>query len=111
MHLAGGLEFAGFPSVIATLWAINDTDAPKIASYVCEHHLRNKLHSLDPSEAAAALNQAVLKLRAENPRDFTVDRWAPFIYFGIWDLMATANNLGQGALAGIVVNEKLQWGL
>jgi hypothetical protein len=27
MHLAAGLQFAGFPSVIATMWGISDEDA------------------------------------------------------------------------------------
>jgi len=27
MHLAAGLQFAGFPSVIATMWSISDDDA------------------------------------------------------------------------------------
>jgi hypothetical protein len=40
------------------------------------------LQEPDASEAAIALNLAVLRLR-ENPK-VTVDRWAPFIHFGIW---------------------------
>jgi hypothetical protein len=61
MHLAAGLHFPGFPSVIATIWGISDEDAP--------------------SDAAAALNHAVLALR-EDP-DVTTDRWATFVHFGI----------------------------
>jgi CHAT domain-containing protein len=81
MHLAAGLQFAGFPSVIATMWSICDEDAPKVADYTYQYLLRGGLQGLDPSKAAAALNHAVLCLR-EDP-DVTVDWWAPFIHFGI----------------------------
>jgi CHAT domain-containing protein len=81
MHLAGGLQFAGFPSVIATMWGISDNDAPIVASYTYEYLFRNGLQGCDPSEAATALNRAVLRLR-EDPK-VTVDRWAQFIHFGI----------------------------
>jgi len=81
MHLAGGLQFAGFPSVIATMWGISDNDAPIVASYTYEYLFRNGLQGCDPSEAATALNRAVLRLR-EDPK-VTADRWAQFIHFGI----------------------------
>jgi CHAT domain-containing protein/tetratricopeptide (TPR) repeat protein len=81
MHLAGGLQFAGFPSVIATMWSISDKDAPTVASYTYEYLFRNGVEGCDASNAATALNYAVLRLR-EDP-EVTVDRWAPFIHFGI----------------------------
>jgi CHAT domain-containing protein/tetratricopeptide (TPR) repeat protein len=81
MHLAAGVQFAGFPSVIATMWGIRDDDAPKVASLTYQYLFRNGLQNCDPSEAAAALNHAVAKLR-DDP-SVTVDRWAPFIHFGI----------------------------
>ena len=81
MHLAGGLQFAGFSSVIATMWSINDEDAPKVAAYTYEYLFRNGVGRVDHTEAATALNRAVLRLR-EDP-EVTLDRWAPFIHFGI----------------------------
>jgi len=81
MHLAAGLQFAGFPSVIATMWSIRDDDAPKVADHTYQYLFRNGLRGLDPSEAATALNRAILHLR-EDP-EVTIDRWAPFIHFGI----------------------------
>jgi hypothetical protein len=81
MHLAAGLQFAGFPSVIATMWCIRDDDAPEVADYTYQYLFRNGLQGLDPSEAATALNRAILHLR-EDPK-VTVDQWAPFIHFGI----------------------------
>jgi CHAT domain-containing protein len=81
MHLAAGVQFSGFKSVIATMWAIHDRDAPRVANYTYRYLFRNGLHGLDPCEAATALNYAVRRLR-QDPT-VTVDRWAPFIHFGI----------------------------
>jgi len=81
MHLAAGIQFAGFPSVIATMWSIRDGDAPKVADHTYHYLFRDGIHRLDPSEAATALNRAVLRLR-DDPK-VTVDMWAPFVHFGI----------------------------
>ena len=81
MHLAAGLQFAGFPSVIATMWSICDTDAPRVAKHTYKYLFRNGLRGLDPAEAPKALNHAIACLR-EDPK-VTVDRWAPFVHFGI----------------------------
>src|SRR6202042_2437029 len=59
IHLAAGLQFAGFPSVIATMWSICDNDAPKVAEHTYQYLFRNGLQQLDPSQAAAALNRAI----------------------------------------------------
>ena len=81
MHLAGGLQFTGFKSVIATMWGISDKDASIVASHTYEYLFRNGLQGCDPPQAATAFNRAVLHLR-KDPK-VTVDRWAPFIHFGL----------------------------
>lgn len=81
MHLCAGMQFAGFSSVIATLWSIRDEDAPIIAEHTYAYLLRNGLDKIDLTEAAAALNYAVSRLR-EDP-NITLERWAPFVYFGV----------------------------
>ena len=81
MHLAAGLQFVGFPSIVATMWNICDEDAPKVAEETYRYLFRNGIQALNPSEAAMALNRAILRLR-EDP-SVTVDRWAPFVHFGI----------------------------
>ncbi|KAF7981783.1 hypothetical protein HWV62_31867 [Athelia sp. TMB] len=81
MHLAAGLQFSGFPSVVGTMWSIADDDAPVIARYFYEYMLRNGVGAFDPEEAAVALNRAVLKLRETGK--VPVDRWAPFIHLGV----------------------------
>lgn len=81
IHLAAGLQFAGFPSVIATMWGVCDADAPQVAIHTYQYLFRNGLQGLNPSDGATALNRAVLCLR-EDP-DVTVDRWAPFVHYGM----------------------------
>jgi len=81
IHLVAGLQFAGFPSVIATMWNICDDDASKVATHTYQYLFRNGLRGLDPSEAATALNRAITCLR-EDP-SVTLDQWAPYIHFGI----------------------------
>src|ERR1700683_4010548 len=56
MHLSAGVQFAGFPSIIATMWSICDEDASKVAYHFYQHLLHNGLQGLDTSEAATALN-------------------------------------------------------
>jgi CHAT domain-containing protein len=81
MHLAAGLQFCGFPNVIATMWSIRDEDASKVADNTYRYLFRNGLQGLDSSEAAMALSNAILHLREDC--NITVDQWAPFIHFGI----------------------------
>ncbi|CAE6475321.1 unnamed protein product [Rhizoctonia solani] len=53
-HLAAGMLIAGYPSVIATMWAIADKDAPLVAD-------QNQYPSLDPSLIAAFLTEFDIK--------------------------------------------------
>ena len=43
MHLAAGLQFAGFPSIIATMWSICNTDAPMVAKHTYWYLFHNGL--------------------------------------------------------------------
>lgn len=43
MDHAGGLQFAGFPSVIATMWGVSDKDCTIVASHTYEYLFRNGL--------------------------------------------------------------------
>ena len=81
MHLAAGLQFVGFGSIIATLWSICDEDAPLIAQRVYQHLFRDGVAGADASDAATALNRAVLALRQD--KEIGIDRWAPFVHFGV----------------------------
>ncbi|KZP22191.1 hypothetical protein FIBSPDRAFT_1043674 [Athelia psychrophila] len=81
MHLSAGMQFAGFSSVIATMWSIQDEDAPIIAKHTYAYLLRNGVGNIDLTEGAAALNHAVSQLR-QDP-NVTMERWALFVYYGV----------------------------
>ncbi|CAL1712070.1 unnamed protein product [Somion occarium] len=59
-HLAATMLFAGFKSVIGTMWPMDDMDGPDIAEGV--------------------YHDAVQRLRSSGVSD---ERWAPYIHFGI----------------------------
>ncbi|KAJ6630294.1 CHAT domain-containing protein, partial [Mycena sp. CBHHK59/15] len=69
MHLAASLLFAGFHSVVATMWTMYDPDGPEIAEAFYGHLFRN---------SAEALHLAVAKLRKTVP----FARWVPFVHYG-----------------------------
>jgi CHAT domain-containing protein len=80
VHLAAGMQLAGYRGVIATMWTIMDNDAPRVASSVYEHLL--KVPPPDPAQAAEALHLAVQKLREEGSyKPFS--HWVPFIHIGV----------------------------
>ncbi|TFY55368.1 hypothetical protein EVJ58_g8295 [Rhodofomes roseus] len=59
VHLAAGMLFAGFRTVIATMWSIKDEDGPEVARDVYAHLLDSK----DSTQAGYALHKAVQNLR------------------------------------------------
>lgn len=79
VHLAAGMQMAGYPSVIATMWAIHDEDAPDIAQQVYADLLSNG--KMDCDGAARALHRAVAQLRRKLGENL-FERWAPFVHFG-----------------------------
>lgn len=82
VHLAAGMLFAGFPTVIATMWSIQDEDAPLVASEVYAQLLNKDTGKPDAKHAALALHKATGKLR-EAVGEAKLDRWVPFIHIGL----------------------------
>ncbi|KAJ7614846.1 CHAT domain-containing protein [Roridomyces roridus] len=80
VHLAGGMLSAGYRSVIATMWAIMDNDAPQVAGDVYGYLLQTS--KPDSRQAAEALHHAISKLR-ERPGSTLFAHWVPFIHVGI----------------------------
>ena len=78
VHLAAGMMLAGYRSVIATMWSMNDKDGPVVADVVYSELLRDG--KADHTRAAYALHQAVQKLRLSG-RPFLA--WMPFIHIGV----------------------------
>ncbi|KZT74749.1 hypothetical protein DAEQUDRAFT_734330 [Daedalea quercina L-15889] len=83
MHLAAGLLFAGFNSVIASMWSVKDDDAPEIADKIYSTLLHDQRP--DSSQAAYALHKAVKYLQGKlgTETDAAILSWAPFIHVGI----------------------------
>jgi len=68
---------AGYRSVIATMWSINDNDAPGIARDVYQRILKDG--QPNRKEAAHALHDAVKRLRESGVAFVS---WVPFIHIG-----------------------------
>lgn len=85
VHLAGGMLSVGYPSVIATMWSINDADGPIVADKLYAHLFKDQGTSttLDRRLSPAyALHEALKHLRGViDEKNF--ERWVPFVHFGI----------------------------
>lgn len=80
LHLAAGMLMAGYPSVIATMWAIYDVDGPEIGGDVYAELLKDG--KMDCKGAARATHKAVAQLR-QKVGDDSFGRWVPFIHIGV----------------------------
>lgn len=55
LHLTSAMQFAGFRSVVGTLWAMADDDGPVVAEEFYKHMLRTGIgEAADCTEAAVA---------------------------------------------------------
>ncbi|KAJ7928232.1 CHAT domain-containing protein [Mycena leptocephala] len=81
VHLAAGMQLAGYRGVIATMWAIMDNEAPQIASDVYKHLL--EVTPPNSARAAEALHLAIQKLRGESGGYKSFSHWVPFIHIGV----------------------------
>jgi CHAT domain-containing protein len=82
VHLAAGILFAGYRTVIGTLWSIKDSHAPLVADEFYSHIVDPTTGTLNTQNAAYALHRAVGRLREEvGVKDF--ETWVPFIHLGV----------------------------
>ncbi|KZT58103.1 hypothetical protein CALCODRAFT_433190 [Calocera cornea HHB12733] len=79
MHLAAGMQIAGFRGVLATQWGMVDKDGPALVElfYGC---LAEAGFPPDPRNAAEALHWSLQQLRE---RGMPMFRWALFVHIGI----------------------------
>ena len=80
IHLAAGMLLAGYRSVVATMWSIQDNDAPIVAEKFYEHLIEDA--GGDSGRAAYALHKAVVHLVEVRGED-KVMQWGSFIHLGI----------------------------
>ncbi|EIN05254.1 hypothetical protein PUNSTDRAFT_74990, partial [Punctularia strigosozonata HHB-11173 SS5] len=80
VHLAAAMFFAGFKSIVATLWSMADADGPEIARSIYQNIFSSESDHIDPDDIAYALDEAITKLRIAQPEPF---RWEPYVHIGI----------------------------
>ncbi|PVF92134.1 TPR-like protein [Serendipita vermifera] len=80
VHIAGGMLLAGYRSVVATMWSIQDGLAPKVTDEFYGHILKEGERP-DPRKAAEALHMSVQKLRQQPGVELT--DWIPFVHLGV----------------------------
>ncbi|KZV67586.1 hypothetical protein PENSPDRAFT_635616 [Peniophora sp. CONT] len=80
VHLAAGMLMTGFQSVVATMWSVDDYDAP-IVMEAFYSHLLNEGRG-DSAQSCRALHHAIKRLQ-EKVGVRNVLKWAPFIHLGV----------------------------
>jgi|SRR5882762_2215925 len=80
VHLAAGLMLAGYGGIIATMWPIQDKDAPVIMDQVYSDLFNNP--KPDSTKATLTLHHAVLCLRQQQG-DMAFLSWMPFVHMGV----------------------------
>jgi CHAT domain-containing protein len=70
--------FLGYRHVIATLWSIGDSEAPKVADIV--YTMLTCDGKPDARRATEAVHHAIRALRNDNPA--SPQTWAPYVHFG-----------------------------
>ena len=81
---------AGYCGIIATMWPIQDEDAPVIVDQVYSD-LFNNLKP-DSTKAALTLHHAVLCLHQQQG-DMAFLSWMPFVHMGVWGLIQAVINM------------------
>ncbi|PVF92177.1 hypothetical protein CPB86DRAFT_227681 [Serendipita vermifera] len=80
VHIAGGMLLAGYRSVVATMWSIQDELAPMVTDEFYRHIMKEEERP-DPRKAAEALHMSVQKLRQQSGVQLT--DWIPFVHLGV----------------------------
>jgi tetratricopeptide (TPR) repeat protein len=80
LHIGGAFHLAGYAHVIATLWAAHDGVSVALTESFYRRLRGMEPTGPDPTDSAAALHAAVLRLRDEHPG--RPSRWAPYLHFG-----------------------------
>ncbi|KAH0827319.1 hypothetical protein J3R83DRAFT_3945 [Lanmaoa asiatica] len=75
IHLASAMQFAGFRSVIGTMWAVDDRQTNKITSMFYDY-MMNESGRLDHTRAAFALNKTMKKV------DIPFDQRILYVHLG-----------------------------
>ena len=77
LHLAAGMQFAGFNGVIGTLWRVDDAVAHQVVTRFYREMFKRPV--IDFEHAAGALNVAVVELA----KDVSLEKRIVFVHIGI----------------------------
>ncbi|KAH9980710.1 CHAT domain-containing protein, partial [Russula compacta] len=81
LHLAAAVQFAGFRSVVGTMWEMADIDGPVVARSFYRSVFSDRWKGMPYHERTAeALRDAVGDLRRK--RRVTLERWVNFVHYG-----------------------------
>lgn len=88
VHLAAGMVAAGYRSVVATMWSIQDKYAPEVTNAFYSEVLRLSREGggegVDGTKAAEALRYAVRELSAKLGDDEdALLTWVPYVHLGV----------------------------
>jgi CHAT domain-containing protein len=86
VHLAAGMLAAGFRGTVATMWAIKDAQAPKVAQDFYTHLLergKERGRGLDGEDAAFALHYATQELKKRLGAEKSFLTWVPYVHYGL----------------------------
>ncbi|KAG8215789.1 CHAT domain-containing protein [Butyriboletus roseoflavus] len=78
IHLAASMQFAGFRSVIGTMWAVDDAHTTSITSKFYENMVDESVR-LDHTRAALALHRTMRSIRSS---DIPIDQQILYIHIG-----------------------------
>jgi CHAT domain-containing protein len=81
VHLAAGLQFSGFKSVVGTLWEVNDGVARHVVEAFYTNMFKNSKDDgvMDCTKAAWALNRATRSVKTKVP----LEQRMVFIHIGV----------------------------
>jgi CHAT domain-containing protein len=80
LHLAATMLYAGFKSVVGTMWSMGDVDGPVVAETVYRELFAGNGCQIDFDVVPYALDAAVRKLR---DKGLESSRWATYIHMGV----------------------------
>ncbi|KDQ61799.1 hypothetical protein JAAARDRAFT_123635 [Jaapia argillacea MUCL 33604] len=79
IHITSALQFAGFRSVVGTLWQAPDDIGPDLAKEFYQHMFHRSDGPADFRDAAKALSLAT---RAMRQKGVSLDRWIQYVHIG-----------------------------
>jgi len=87
VHLAAGMLAAGYRSVVATMWSIQDKYGPIVAEDFYKDLMEKGTNSgrpgIDSVNAARALHQAIQSIRQQvGDTEQGLLTWVPYVHFG-----------------------------